>query len=515
MNAAQGDGAGVIKLAVLAVGGQGGGVLANWIVDLVEGQGWYAQLTSVPGVAQRTGATIYYVEMAPDTGRRPVFALIPAPGDVDIVLAAELMEAGRAIQRGLVTEDRTVLVASTHRLFAVSEKTAPGDGIHDAAGVIGACEAASQRFIRTDMDRIAVEQGSVISASLFGGLCAAGVLPFPREAFEATIRGGGRGVEASLAAFGACIEVLEHPDLEPRSPSPPTASGLEARPTGPSEQVARFEQLERGGEIFSPTVRPIVLAGLRKTADYQDLDYAAEYLARVEEFRAMDESHDGEGRSWRLCSEAARHIANAMTYDDVIRVADLKTRATRTQRVRRDAGANQDQVLAVTEFFHPRLEEVLATLPPRISRIIEASPVWSELVGGLFGGPRRLRSDRPLGFSLLYALAGLRRFRRKLRRHQEEMAHMEGWLETARDAVHEDYDLAVELLRTRKLIKGYSDTHQRGTSKFDRVMRGAQRVRGQPDAARQVNRLIAAAREDEHGAALDRLLGELSQDAAQ
>ncbi|MDX8450966.1 hypothetical protein RFN31_36210, partial [Mesorhizobium sp. VK3C] len=65
----------VIKLAVLAVGGQGGGVLADWITDVAERSGYIAQSTSVAGVAQRTGATIYYIEMARDTGRLPVFAL--------------------------------------------------------------------------------------------------------------------------------------------------------------------------------------------------------------------------------------------------------------------------------------------------------------------------------------------------------------------------------------------------------------------------------------------------------
>ena len=49
-----------LSIAVLAMGGQGGGVLADWIVALAESQGWAAQSTSVPGVAQRTGATIYY-----------------------------------------------------------------------------------------------------------------------------------------------------------------------------------------------------------------------------------------------------------------------------------------------------------------------------------------------------------------------------------------------------------------------------------------------------------------------
>ena len=121
---------GIIKLAILAVGGQGGGVVTNWIVDLAESQGWYAQATSVAGVAQRTGATIYYIEMVPDAGARtPILSLSPSAGDVDIVLAAELMEAGRAVQRGFVTPDRTILIASSHRALAVGEKEVPGNGI--------------------------------------------------------------------------------------------------------------------------------------------------------------------------------------------------------------------------------------------------------------------------------------------------------------------------------------------------------------------------------------------------
>jgi indolepyruvate ferredoxin oxidoreductase beta subunit len=122
-----------IKIAILAMGGEGGGVLADWIVDLGEHSGYLAQTTSVPGVAQRTGATIYYVELFPQAqaeadGAAPVFALMPLPGDVDIVLASELMEAGRAVQRGLVTPECTTLVASTHRVYAIAEKSAPADG---------------------------------------------------------------------------------------------------------------------------------------------------------------------------------------------------------------------------------------------------------------------------------------------------------------------------------------------------------------------------------------------------
>jgi indolepyruvate ferredoxin oxidoreductase alpha subunit len=84
-----------ISVAITAMGGQGGGVLSDWILQVAEGAGWTVQTTSVPGVAQRTGATIYSVELCPprDGGPRPVLGLMPVPGDVDICLAAELMGA--------------------------------------------------------------------------------------------------------------------------------------------------------------------------------------------------------------------------------------------------------------------------------------------------------------------------------------------------------------------------------------------------------------------------------------
>jgi len=128
-----------IGIAILAMGGEGGGVLADWIVDLAEHQGYPAQSTSVPGVAQRTGTTVYYVEFfpqAPSGAARvvaPVLSLMPVPGDVDIVIASELMEMGRAVQRGLVTPDKTTLIASTNRVYSMTEKSAMGDGRVDPA----------------------------------------------------------------------------------------------------------------------------------------------------------------------------------------------------------------------------------------------------------------------------------------------------------------------------------------------------------------------------------------------
>ncbi|MDQ6436063.1 indolepyruvate oxidoreductase subunit beta family protein [Mesorhizobium sp. LHD-90] len=576
----------IIKLALLAVGGQGGGVLGDWIVDAAERSGYLAQSTSVAGVAQRTGATIYYIEMCRDTGRRPVFALSPAQGDVDILVAAELMEAGRAIMRGFVTPDRTTLIASSHRIAAVSEKIEPGDGRASSPKVLAAAEAASKRFVTFDMERIAVQAGSVISASLLGALAGSGALPFPRESYEAAIGAGGRGVKQSLAAFAGAYEraggeasVPPHgsgpgglPDqgkahLTPSSataadsasstemsappvlrtplpgPSPrkdgekgavvaPAASSASlkvsetrdtaslspslrgedggsqvrggANPTefgvsGPASQLAGWKTLTARISALPEPVRDMAARGLKKVVDYQDLAYGGEYLDRLARAVALDSPT----HNYALSVAAAKHLANAMCYDDMIRVADLKTRSTRAARVRREVGVRDENVLRVTEYFHPRIEEFCGTMPAGLGRYIEARPKFSAWLDRRINRGRHVRTDGFAGFATLWIIGGLRRWRRKLLRHAVETEHLERWYALALDHVATDYALAVEILECRRLIKGYSDTHARAQSKFERVLSGLDLVKGRTDAADWIRRLREAALKDEKGDMLD------------
>jgi indolepyruvate ferredoxin oxidoreductase beta subunit len=499
----------IIKLAVLAVGGQGGGVVTDWIVDLAERNGWYAQATSVPGVAQRTGATIYYVEMVPEGEGTPVLSLMPSPGDVDIVLAAELMEAGRAIQRGFVTPDRTTLIASTHRTLAVIEKVTPGTGIAEGAPVVEAARQTAKRFLATDLDRLAAENGSVISASLFGALAAADVLPFPRESFEATIEAGGRGAAASLKAFGAGYEATRRPEAEggqglEAARSMAQAAAGELAISGPAGETHAWSELTGRIERELPAeARPMLLAGLRKVVDFQDPAYGREYLDRLAALHALDAKAGGAAHGFRFTVEAAKYVANAMAYDDVIRVADLKTRASRFRRVEREMGVGPEQVLKITEFMHPRIEEVCGTMPAGLGSAILSRPKLARTLDRAVNKGRHVRTDTIAWFLALYAVAGLRRIRRRTLRHRTETAHLEEWLALARETVGKDYALAVEVLRSRRLIKGYSDTHERGTSKYDRVLSALPALAGRPDAADWLRRLVEAALKDEDGAMLD------------
>ncbi|MCA6121399.1 indolepyruvate oxidoreductase subunit beta family protein [Bradyrhizobium sp. WSM 1704] len=484
-----------ISIAVLAMGGQGGGVLVDWIVALAERRGWYAQSTSVPGVAQRTGATIYYIEMiAPDPSRphrHPVLSLMPAPGKVDIVIGAELMEAGRAMLRGLVSPDRTLLIGSSHRSLAVIEKTAPGDGTADASQVYEAANVAANRFIAFDMAEIADSTGSAVSAVLFGALAGAAALPFTTEDFEATIRAAGVGVDASLRAFAAgreraAAELKQDPKIKPAAKPPLAKHYPKLEPIGD----AGYDALVARALHLPAELHGIVAAGLQRVVDFQDVAYGQDYLNRLE---AMPRDALG------LMQAFAKYLAIAMAYDDVIRVADLKTRPGRFDRVRREVRAGDDQVLAITEFFHPRIEEMAGLLPPRLGEKLERNARLARLIDR----GRKLRTTGPLAFLLLYGVAGLRRFRRGTLRHAREMRHLEDWAQRVRTFAAHDLALATAVCEARRLVGGYSDTHSRGESKFDKVMRAADRLAGRPDAAEWVQRLTRLALKDADGAELD------------
>ena len=555
-----------ISIALLAMGGEGGGVVADWLVDLAEHNGYFAQTTSVPGVAQRTGATIYYVELFPEAaagGRQPVLALMPVPGEVDLVVASELMEAGRAVQRGLVTPDRTTLVASTHRVYAMLEKMAMGDGRVDSDTLFEGCRAAARELLHADFAKLAEDNGSVIGASLFGAIAASGRVPFPREAFEAAIRGGGVGVESSLRAFAAGFDAARA--------SVAAAKAIEAAAALPSAPASRFDDAAGPGaaamapaEAPAPTItavsrlpasgvaagaasaaassaapasaspapaepalgprlaplatmvrnefpavaRPAMLHALLRLADYQDVAYAADYVERMRRLLPVEQRH-GDG-SARLTEAVARGLALWMSYEDTVRVADLKTRRGRFERVGQEVRVAKAQMLEINEFLHPRVEEIADTLPAGLGRWLLATPWARGLVGRFTTQGRVVRTTSVRGFLLLYGVASLRRIRRSSLRYVNEHARIAAWLDAIIEAARTDYALAIELAECQRLVKGYGDTHVRGTRSFEQVMGVLPMLRGRADAAASVRRLREAALADDAGHALSQALSQVA-----
>jgi len=497
-----------ITIAILALGGEGGGVLADWIVDLARHAGHLAQATSVPGVAQRTGATVYYVELFPKSaaqaaGRPPVLGLLPMPGDVDVVLASELMEAARAVERGFVTPDKTLLIASTHRMFSMTEKIALADGRVDSAALLRGCQAAARQFVAFDMAAIADATASVVSAVLFGALAGGGPLPIPRVAFEAAIRRGQVGVKSSLAAFAAGFEAARAGGAaSPAVTDDPGSSALSSLPQVLAAEVAR----DYAGEA-----RAIVAAALARLIDYQDADYARDFLVRLARFRELEARHgDGSGR---LLAEVARQLALGMAYEDTIRVAELKIRPARFTRVREEAQLAPGQILEIAEFFHPRVQEIADTLPAPAGQWLLRTAWARRVMEPLLRRGKIVKTTSVRGFLFLYAIVMLKPLRRRSLRFATEQAALDEWLGLVGKAAGSSYAFALEVARMRNLAKGYGETLERGRAKLDKLAAALPRLRERQDAGPVLAGLIKAALAEESGQALDKAIAELDEGA--
>jgi indolepyruvate ferredoxin oxidoreductase, beta subunit len=447
-----------ITILVAALGGEGGGVLADWIVAAATSQDYPVQSTSIPGVAQRTGATTYYIEIYPAKtadlgGRRPVMTLTPAPGYVDIMIASELLEAARAMQNGYVSE-RTTLIASTHRIYTVAEKMQMGDGRFDGGRIVEAARAMAKRAVLFDMQAQADAAGTVISAVMFGALAGSGELPLSWSDCEAVILAGGKGARASLKGFQ-----LGH-DRARGEAGAPAAGEARRRPAATLQRVRR---------VFPEPTHAILDEGVARTLDFQDERYANIYLDRLELVLDAERDQSGGASAWAITGETARFLALWMCYEDVIRVADLKSRASRFERVRAEVRAKPGEPVHVTEFLKPGVEELAAILPPRAARALRG---WAERRGlaDRLNVGLRVKTTSVAGFLLLRVLAWLKPLRPRTSRWREEQQLIDRWVRAVIAATRRDMALALEIALCGRLIKGYGETHRRGKGNFLRIL---------------------------------------------
>ena len=572
---------------IAALGGEGGGVLSNWLVDAAATDGRAVQATSVPGVAQRTGATTYYLEIGPrdsgdgvgaaapdDGGLRPdaiagtdansgagtaasagagspngpavrtephergahrapvpvgpVMALLPTPGNVDLLVASELLEAGRAAQTGMITPDRTTVIASTHRTFAIAEKSAMGDGRFEDERIHRAVRELSRRHVLTDLGRVANRARTVLSSVLLGAVAGSGALPIPRERLRAAVERAGIAVEANLRGFEAGFRLCDEMNAgSARSDSPAAAADTEPEGagTGPA-QASRTPAGMAPGATSTRTpvslatrvstlpgpVREIARLGVERTVDYQDARYGALYLDRIERLLARAESvgtapEDALG----IAREAARQLALWMCFEDIVRVADLKTRRSRMERVRAEVRAKPGQPVIIAEFLKPGVDEWCSLLPAWLARPILRS-------ADRRGWRRRLnvglhvRTSSVTGFLLLWTLARLRPLRRGMHRYVEEQARIETWIERVGEACATSAAFALEVARCANLVKGYGDTRERGVLNLERTMSCLGACARSRDPASSLRILREAALADPEGDRLDAAIAAFRRD---
>jgi indolepyruvate ferredoxin oxidoreductase, beta subunit len=498
-----------ITLLIAALGGEGGGVLTSWIVSAAERAGFSVQSTSIPGVAQRTGATTYYIEIYPVKtaelgGKQPVLALTPGVGDIDIAVASELLEAGRTVANGFVTPERTYLIASSSRFYAMDEKIAMGDGRFDQNRLIKVINDNAHGNLLVDMDALAKQSGSIINAVILGAIAGCGKLPLTAEQLEAAIRDDGKAVDSNLRGFRAGLEAARA--------KTPAAKAVEKK----SNASVTAELLEHEASYFlPPPARPVAVEGLRRLIAYQGVAYAQLYLDRL---RALADADESAGARGKLVKEVARHLAVRMSYEDVVRVAQAKIAPSRMRRIAREELRVTDEPYSVHDFLKPGIEELCQLLPGILARPVLRLAQRKGWLGRVYFG-MEINSTSINGYLRFLMLAKLRRLRPYGHRYAQEQSQIESWLTLITQAARQSAELALEIAECARLIKGYGDTHARGLANYAtieaRVIRPA--LAGDIPLARAADAVASArtaALVDPDGESLAKCLADLDGTAA-
>ena len=501
-----------ITLLICALGGEGGGVLTEWLVDIARASGYAAQSTSIPGVAQRTGATTYYLEVFPVPmaelhGKRPIFSLNPVPGALDALVSSELLETARQIGNGMATAQRTLILSSSSRTLTTAERMTPGDGRTDNAPLLDALRSNSREHHVFDMAKIAKDSGTIVSAVMLGAIAGSGLLPFKREAYEAVIKHGGKGFDASLRGFAAAFEQVSR-----QKDQAALVASLLSNDELPAHEFIGLKA-DLAGKFPSQTHQMLKL-GHARMLEYQGQAYADLYVQRLSRVLAAEQQADpAASQGYATTMEMARWLALWMAFDDIVRVADLKSRASRWQRVLSEVKPGQDDLLHVYDHFKPGAPEFAALLPSSLAakvtrwdrqRVANGKAPWAMAL--------KIGSHSVLGMLSLRLLASLKWLRVRGSRYALEQTLIDKWLGVVVRSTQANWQLGHEVALCGRLIKGYGSTNERGKDNLLHVLDHlADLEHGASFASHSLRATaIAAARsaalQDEAGKALDQTL---------
>jgi indolepyruvate ferredoxin oxidoreductase beta subunit len=498
-----------ISLLLCALGGEGGGVLTEWLVETARHAGYPVQATSIPGVAQRTGATTYYLEVFPVrqaelAGRRPVLGLYPVPGRLDALVSSELLETVRQIGLGHASSERTLVLSSTARALTTMEKMQMGDGRRNAVELLQLVAAHSRAHHVLDMAELTRQAGTVVSAVMLGCIAACGLLPMQRADYEAILAGS---AQASLRGFALGFEAVQAQRAQGRFVE--QLLGNTGTATTPAASAPALPAAVAGQ--FPAVLHELITLGHARLTDYQNAAYAQRYVERLQRVLQAERHSDPQGaRGWAVTREMARWLALWMAFDDIVRVADLKSRASRWQRVLGEVKAGEHDLLKLYDHFKPGAPEFAALLPRGLAQRVLAWDRRRVLAGKApWALPLKVGTHSITGMLALRTLAALRWLRPLGSRFATEQALIEQWLAAVVDTTQRHWASGHEMAQCGRLIKGYGSTNERGKDNLLHVVQhlaAAGHLATDEDRAAAIAAARQAALADDAGKALDRTL---------
>ncbi|MFA0750213.1 MAG: hypothetical protein SLRJCFUN_000616 [Candidatus Fervidibacter sp.] len=462
-----------ITVLVAAVGGQGGQLFSQWLFDAAKEAGFFPVGVGLPGLSQREGATVYYLEFFAQPEETAFFSPFPEKGQVQLLIGLELLELLRALREGYLSEDGAI-VGSTHRVLSADEKLPLKGGFVTAEQAMPLLRRAAKHCIAFDAVQAAGLAGlseRAANAILFGALAASGILPFPPDAFRRAIEHYGVAVAFNLRAFEFGLRFQEwQSQLRTLDDVAAQEWAFLPEPKLPAEIQRRMEAISVDDEL-AMTLRHAA----RWLCHYQDTHYFARYLDCVQDIYERDAgqgTRDERQENLLVTKEVARILALRMAYEDAVRVAQLKTQRQRFERLRKEHRISEDTVYRVVDFFSPDWDELTGLLPFGGTWDM-GHGTWEKENDALPNLPTqaeelrrpalqlRVETSSLTGFFLLKLLQWLKPLRPYSQRFKREWAAITEWLDAVKQALDKDYDLAFLIARSGEMVRGYGRTRRK------------------------------------------------------
>lgn len=503
-----------LSVLICALGGEGGGVLTQWMVDAARLEGYPAQATSIPGVAQRTGATTYYLEIFPQALQNPheqsiVFGLNPLPGQLDLLISSELLEAARQVSNAMSSKEKTMVISSTGRVLTTAEKMQMQDGRVDSKHLISLIEQFSHTNYFIDMLSLSQQASTVISSVMLGCIAASGLLPMSVQAFKKVVGDQSPTQKASLKGFNFGFEAIQN-QKQQLSYLSSVLGDMDASTTS-HEQAVQTQKTSfpiAQGSQFPVALHEHLGLAYERIKRYQNERYADLFLVRLERIYSAEKGVDGQ--SLRVTQESLKRLAVLMCFDDLIQVAHLKLSAARFERIAKEVKSGDLDLLKIYEHFKPGVEELAALLPQSLAKSLLS---WhsARLSKGLtpLSLPIKLASHSIHGALMLRFLVACKPLRTISSRFHEEQALIDSWVNDVVGATERSITLGLEISKCANLIKGYGSTHERSRENFNHILRHVfdpSKFENPEDCAKAISVAHATAMKDEGGQAFDQAM---------
>ena len=268
--------------------------------------------------------------------------------------------------------------------------------------------------------------------------------------------------------------------------------------------LADFIGDEGGVPPFLPdglpeAVVPAASEGIERLIDYQGAGYAQLYVDRLKRFvgrRGVDDA---------LFAEIARLMAQRMSYDDPIRLAQTKLAGL-------EPGAADPTARSASDIKKFRWDELVEALPAAVAEPLLGVLDWM----GWLRRPVSIRFSTAglFGIRRLKIEAGLRRWRLFSVRYATERSWVERWLHMIDRSLNKQPHAAAEIVRTATMIHDYGDVYRQGLADWHLIIDGLAKptfdgALALPDLAGAIREARAAALPDPRQAALKRKIAEI------